>query len=134
MTSGLQKALRLILWLGLGIVLGIAVGLLIGWVVWPIEFSEADPTVLEDSYQHDYTVMIASAYSLDQDPNVARQRLHSLGIEDIDAWLLSVTVNHILTGADRTEIEHLVKLSTDFGLYSPAMDPYLTNDESGGGG
>jgi hypothetical protein len=134
MTSGWQKALRIVVWLGLGIILGIAVGLLIGWVVWPIEFSEADPTVLEDSYQHEYTVMIASAYSLNQDPNLARQRLQSLGKEDVDGWLLSVTVNHILAGADEMEIEHLVKLCTDFGLYSPAMDPYLIDGESGGGG
>ncbi len=124
---------RIVSWLGLGIILGIAVGLLIGWVVWPIEFTEADPTVLEDSYQHEYTVMIASAYALDQDPTMARQRLTSLGKEDMEGWLLSVTVNHILAGADETEIEHLVKLSTDFGLYSPAMDPYLVNNESGEG-
>ena len=134
MTSGWQKALRIVIWLGLGIILGIAVGLLIGWVVWPIEFTEADPTVLEDSYQHEYTVMIASAYALDQDLTKARQRLRSLGMEDVDGWLLSVTVNHILSGADETEIVHLVKLSTDFDLYSPAMDPYLVNGETGEGG
>ena len=134
MASGWQKVLRVVIWLGLGIILGAAVGLLLGWVVWPIEVTEADPTVLEDSYQVDYTVMIASAYALDQDPLIARQRLNTLGMEDMNGWLLSVTVDHILSGGDETEIRHLVKLATDLGLYSPAMDPYLIDVEAGEGG
>ncbi|MGD2050426.1 MAG: hypothetical protein PVH03_13065 [Chloroflexota bacterium] len=122
-----QRLLRIGLWLSLGVILGLASGLLLGWVVWPIEFTEADPTVLEETYQQDYTVMIATAYSLDQDLNEARQRLSRLGKQDSNAWLLSVTVDHILKQSDETEIRHLVQLANDLGLYSPAMDPYLAD-------
>lgn len=127
-----QRLLRVVLWLSLGVILGIASGLLLGWVVWPIEFTEADPTVLEESYQQDYTVMIATAYSLDEDLNGARQRLSKLGKQDPNAWLLSVTVNHILNQSDETEIRYLVQLASDLGLYSPAMDPYLTDSATNG--
>lgn len=122
-----QRLLRIVLWLSLGVILGLASGLLLGWVVWPIEFTEADPTVLEETYQQDYTVMIATAYSLDQDLNEARQKLSRLGKQDSNAWLLSVTVNHILSQSNETEIRYLVQLASDLGLYSPAMEPYLAD-------
>ena len=128
-----QRLLRIVLWLSLGVILGMAAGLLLGWVVWPIEFTEADPTVLEDSYQHDYTVMIATAYSLDGDLNGARQRLNSLGKQDANAWLLSVTVDHILNQANENEIRYLVRLASDLGLYSPAMEPFMTGATSNEG-
>jgi hypothetical protein len=113
------------LWLLLGLVLGIGLGLFLGWVAWPIEFSEADPTILEEDYQRDYALMIAAAYSLDQDLPTAQQRLNSLGRDDTGAWLLTVLIDQILVGGSEQEIRELVNLSSDLGLYSPAMEPYL---------
>lgn len=123
---------RLLILSGLGLVIGIAFGLLVGWVAWPLEFTEADPTILEESYQRDYTLMIASAYWLDDDLTLARQRLNSLGKEDAGQWLLAVTVDTILEQGDETQIRHLVKLAADLGLSSPAMDPYLPTPEPEG--
>ncbi len=134
MVAILREILRAVAWIGLGLLIGMGAGLLLGWVVWPLEFTEADPTILEDSYQHDYTVMIASAYALDGDINLARRRLGYLGMDDINAWLLSVTVDHILAGNDEVEIRHLVDLAGDMGLYSPAMDPYLPESGPAGEG
>jgi hypothetical protein len=112
-------------WIALGLLIGAVLGLVIGWVVWPLEYVEADPTVLEGSYFDDYVVMIASAYSLDEDLNLARRRLSSLGLEDLDSWYLSFTVDQILAGADEANIVFLVRLADDLGLYSPVMEPYL---------
>ena len=111
-----------------GVAAGIGLGLFLGWVAWPAEFTEADPTVLEESYQRDYALMTAAAYSLDEDLGDARRRIRSLGLEDGDAWLLAMTVDHILIGGNELEIRQLVRLSTDLGLYSPAMDPFLEDD------
>jgi hypothetical protein len=97
----------------------------LGWVVWPAEFEEADPTILEEQYQRDYTVMIASTYALDGDLAAARRRLNSLGKVDSNAWLLNQVVAHILENENETEIRQLVRLATDLGLSSPAMTPYL---------
>lgn len=125
---------RLAGFLGLGLLVGAAVGLLIGWVVWPIEFTEADPTVLEDGYQRDYTLMIATAYAGDGDLDLAQRRLRSLGKVDSEAWLLTVTVDHILQARAEPEIRFLVDLADDLGLYSPIMDPYLPAPNDGAGG
>ena len=120
-----QNLLRSLLWLALGLLVGVAFGLFLGWVAWPAEFSETDPTFLDESYQRDYALMIASAYSLDGDLSTAQRRLRSLGLEDSTGWLLLVTVDHILNSGDQMGSRHLVGLSSDLGLYSPAMDPYL---------
>lgn len=117
--------------LGVGLLVGVGLGLLLGWVVWPAEFEEADPTILQELYQRDYTVMIASTYAVDGDLGAARQRLNSLGKADSNAWLLDQVVAHILENENETEIRQLVRLAADLGLSSPAMTPYLPLGEGG---
>ena len=130
MSGRSRGVLRIILWLAVGALIGVAFGSLVGWVIWPIEFTEADPTVLEESYKRDYTIMIATAYELDGDLNLAQRRLASLGTGDAEGWLLTVTVDHILSDGQDFEIRQLVRLADDLGLHSPLMAPYL--DELGG--
>ncbi|MGW8319667.1 MAG: hypothetical protein ACWGPS_10505, partial [Candidatus Promineifilaceae bacterium] len=81
--------------------------------------------ILEEDYQRDYALMIAAAYSLDQDLPAAQQRLDRLGRADTEEWLLTVLIDKILAGGSQQEIRELVKLSSALGLYSPAMEPYL---------
>jgi len=126
MSGTLRGVLRVLLWLVIGAAIGVIAGFLVGWVVWPIEFTEADPTVLEDSYKRDYTIMIAAAYDLDGDMIQARRRLASLGMADSEEWLMTVTVDHILGQGDEGEIRQLVHLAGDMGLDSPLMAPYMT--------
>ncbi|MFN2221656.1 MAG: hypothetical protein PVH65_10825 [Chloroflexota bacterium] len=133
MSGKRRSLLRTALWLAAGVALGVTAGFLVGWVIWPIEFTEADPTVLEESYQRDYTVMIAAAYDLDGDLVAARRRLASLGKDDADGWLLTVTVDHILGQEDDGEIRQLVRLATDLGLDSPLMAPYMPGLDSEAG-
>ncbi len=126
---------RVILWIGLGLVVGISAGLYLGWVVWPPEFTNTDPSILRDDYQREYALMIAQAYALDGDLDGARRRLSSLGEPEPDRWLLSLTVDTILSGRDeQREIRPLVRLAADLGLSSPAMAPYLDGAGQGATG
>jgi hypothetical protein len=120
----LPNRVRLILAILLGLLAGAGLGLYLGWVAWPTEFTQADPVILEDKYRRDYALMIATAYALDGDLATARRRLANLDEQDGNAWLLTVTVDAILAQADVADIERLVQLSTDLGLYSPVMAPY----------
>jgi hypothetical protein len=113
------------MWLAAGLALGAGLGLFLGWVAWPIQFTNADPTVLEEGYQRDYTLMIAGAFALDGDLGRARQRLASLGKPDDEEWLVQVTVEHIVGRQEVTEIGHLVRLAAALGWQTPIMDPYL---------
>lgn len=122
----MYKWVRAILWIALGLALGISLGLYLGWVAWPTEFVDADPSILREDYQQDYMLMIAHAYALDGDLSAAQRRLASLGDEEPDRRLLTMTVDAILSGRDEQRIIlPLVALSRDLGLNSPAMAPYL---------
>jgi hypothetical protein len=129
----LRLLFRTFAWLGSGVILGLGLGLFLGWVAWPTEFTEADPTVLEDSFQRDYALMIAAAYWQDQDLGLARRRLGSLGKEDVQAWFLSVTVDHILEDRDPEGSRFLARLAADMDLSSPVMQPFLATESTGGG-
>lgn len=122
----MRNWLRSLIWIALGLALGVALGLYLGWVAWPTEFTDASPAILQESHRREYTLMVAHAYVLDGDLDAARRRLHALDPEAPDNWLLSLTVDAILSGHDeKTEILPLVTLAHDLGLESPAMAPYL---------
>ena len=122
----MRNWVRAVIWIGLGLIVGASLGLYLGWVAWPTEIVDADPTILREDYRRDYTLMIAHAYALDGDLTAAQRRIYSLGGEDPARWLLTLTVDAILSGRDEeTVIMPLVGLSRDLGLNSPAMAPYL---------
>ena len=120
--------LRAIGWLTAGLLVGVGVGLLIGWVLSPTQLTEADPTVLQESYQQDYALMIAANYALDSDLVGARRRLFQLGLPDMEGWLLDLTVAVILSGTAEQDAIYLVNLCRDLDIYSPVMEPYLTDE------
>jgi hypothetical protein len=109
----------------LGFVLGAALGLYLGWIVWPIEFTNADPTLLSDQTKYDYALMVATTYQQDGDLAAARWRLATLGSEDVNAWYLGVTIDAILLGKDEADVRRMVAMANDMGLQSAALQPYL---------
>ena len=121
--------LRIVVFLGLGLLLGTGVGLYVGWIAWPTEYTEADLTILADEYRYDYTVMVASNYAIDRDLSAAQQRLNVLGMPDSNAWLLEVAGQAILQGAAEDDIRHLALLANDLGLQAPALAPYLPGSD-----
>ena len=118
---------RRLLILLLGLVLGVGLGLFLGWVAWPTQYEDADPTLLAEAYRHDYVVMVAAAYRADGDIQTASQRLRAAWLDSPDPLrdYLAFTVEAILDNGLEQDLRHLVRLATDLGLSSPAMEPYL---------
>jgi hypothetical protein len=112
---------------GIGLVIGISLGLFLGWYAWPIEFTDANPSVLVEEYKQDYVLMIAADYALTGDLDAARQKVASLGSGSED-FIFSFTLDQILQSSNPTEIRQLAELANDLGIYSPAMDPYLDGE------
>ena len=108
----------------LGLAIGIGLGLAVGWVFWPTEFTDANPTVLEDRYRRDYVQLIADSYALDNNLAAAQQHINDLG-EDGPQYVLQVLIEMILRQDDEAAIRRLARLANDIGQYTPAMAPYL---------
>lgn len=121
--------LRPLLIIVFGLALGIGLGLYLGWEAWPTEFTDANPSVLQEAYRHDYVRLIAAAYTADDNLPAAQKRVADLGADGRDV-VLAVTLDTILQGGDEAEIRQLVRLAADLGLSSPAMTPYLSETES----
>ena len=120
--------LRPVIFILFGLIVGVGLGLYVGWVAWPTEFSDATPTLLEDTYRQDYALMIAVAYDQDGNLPLAQQRINSLGPNG-EQLLLDMAVEMILQAQDETEIRQVVRLASALDLYSPAMEPYLPSGE-----
>ena len=120
--------LRALVYTGVGLVVGIGLGLYLGWVAWPAEFTNANPSVLQTTHRRDYVLMIADAYAVDGDLAAAQERVASLG-EDGQEFLMATLLDMILRGEQEGDTRRLARLADDLGLYSPAMEPYLTLPE-----
>lgn len=60
-------------------IIGIALGLVYGWIIDPIQYTDITPDALRIDYRTDYVLMVAEAYSAEQDPALAAKRLAVLG-------------------------------------------------------
>lgn len=126
----IRRWLRNVGWVAVGLAAGLGLGLFLGWNVWPTEYTDAVPAIMRREYRQDYARMIAAAYAVDGDLAAARQQLGGLGEDGADL-LFSVTLDAILLGEDELEIRQLARLAADLGFDSPALRPYLgQNDDA----
>lgn len=63
-------------------ILGIALGLAYGWLVSPVEYTNVTPELLRSDFRTDYVLMVAEAYQVEQDPELASLKLAKLGPEE----------------------------------------------------
>jgi len=116
---------RNLIFLLLGLAIGSGLGLTLGWLVWPTEFTDANPSVLQDAYRNDYVQMIADAYALDNDLPAAQAQLDEFG-SNSNTILLETITDKVLADANEADIRRLVRLASDLGLSSPVMAPFLS--------
>ena len=120
-----RRWLRVVGFVFTGLLVGAGLGLYLGWVAWPTEFTDANPAILQGSYQQDYIVMVATAYAVDGDLDAARTRINGLGETGSDT-LFALTLDTIIQQPDeKQKIRYLVHLANDLGLRSPAIEPFL---------
>ncbi|GAB4420847.1 MAG: hypothetical protein Kow002_09450 [Anaerolineales bacterium] len=62
-------------------VTGIALGLSYGWLISPVEYIDVTPELLRADFRTDYVLMVAEAYRVEQDPELASRKLAILGSE-----------------------------------------------------
>jgi hypothetical protein len=118
--------LRIQHWLSIvpGLAIGLAIGLFITWVVWPVEYYDTDPVDLRPEHKEDYVVMIAVAYTQDDDPELAAIRLQKLGFEDARQKVLSLFQTYSEAGYEQ-ESHSLARLAYGIGVEDVALLPYI---------
>ena len=124
-----MSRLRIPLFLLIGLAMGVALGLYLGWELFPTEYVDATPAYLAEGHKREYARMIASAYAVEGDLNLARERLATLGDDNIEI-LTAVTLDAILQQQNETDIRQLVNLAHALNINSPAMAPYLPGPSS----
>lgn len=100
---------RLRFWIGL--VLGLSAGLLYGWVLHPAQAADSGPGSLRQDYRTDYVLMVAEAYSGEDDLPHALQRLNALGSESPSAYVDSAIAYASDQGFDAADLELLSRLA-----------------------
>ncbi|MBI3760377.1 MAG: hypothetical protein HY260_00745 [Chloroflexi bacterium] len=111
--------------LALGGIIGLGLGLYYGWVVSPPERVSSGPTALRQDYKDDYVLMIAEAYSVDDDLAQAKSRLAALGLKDPGPPVAALAERLINAGQDNADIRRLAALAAALGHTTPAIAPYL---------
>src|SRR3989304_5358378 len=59
----------------IGLVLGVATGLIYGWIISPVEYINTAPDSLRADYRTDYVLMVAQAYAVEDDLELAPKRM-----------------------------------------------------------
>jgi hypothetical protein len=83
-TSGMRRWLFFLL----AIAIGAVIGIFYGWRINPVEYSDTVPDKLRQDYKTDYVLMVAEAFSKDQDMALAVERLTFLGGKSPDGVVI----------------------------------------------
>jgi hypothetical protein len=109
----------------LGLTAGVGLGLLIGWVIAPVKYVDTDISDLSVEHKEEYTLLVASAYSLDGDLDKAQARLEKLGVPNLRVWVDPLVERYIDEGMDEADIRALADLAHALGSNDPKMVAYL---------
>jgi hypothetical protein len=66
-------------WAVVGVVAGLALGLLYAWVISPVEWKDASPSLLSEPYRQEWMRMAIDSYAANRDADLALTRYQALG-------------------------------------------------------
>jgi hypothetical protein len=107
-----------------GVVVGLALGFGIGWGLWPRE-SAPSPAKLRWDYQENYVIMVATAYEVEGDLNLAQERLALLDPQNPAAPVVRLGERLVAAGASVEDIGRLARLAWALDAITPPLVPYL---------
>ncbi len=66
-------------WAVAGLIAGLALGLLYAWVISPVEWKDASPSLLSEPYRQEWMRMAINSYAANRDADLALTRYQALG-------------------------------------------------------
>ena len=108
-----------------GLLVGIAASLYYAWEIAPVEYVDSSPQALRSGYAHDYLLLIAQTYGVEEDIGRAHVRLGTLVLEDQAKFVAARAEEMIVAGFNTADIRAMVVLAQALGDTKPLMEPYL---------
>jgi len=121
------QARRRIVQVFVGLAVGLALGFAIGWGLWPVQYTNTKPAVLRQDYRDDYVLMIAAAYEVEGDLQLARERLALLDPQEPAKPVVELAERLIESNGNTEEIARLARLAWALRAVTPELVPYLEN-------
>ena len=125
----------------IALVLGLVLGLAVGWWLWPVQWTNADPSDLRARHQDTYLQMVADSFALNGNSELARARLTDLkkpGQQDADLTAIIMAAAQARLQAGKVEDSgRLTRLVTALNLppataaEPPPVQPATTASRSG---
>jgi hypothetical protein len=119
--------LRAILAGVVGLVVGCIVGwMVLGWMLFPVTWTNADPWDLRPEQKEAYVSLVADSYSVNSDPDLARQRMEGFGNEEISDLLAQLIEEREKAGdtEGKRRIQYLgTVLDTTPSVATPSPEP-----------
>lgn len=114
-----------ILPLVLALLAGFGLGLAYSWLLAPVTYVDANPSLLRADFKDQYRAAIAAAYAANQDLTRARARLSLLGDADPVAELSAQAQRMLAAGESFEAVRPLAQLATDLqqGFVSEPFTP-----------
>jgi hypothetical protein len=109
----------------LAVVAGVGLGLFIGWYVWPVTYTEAQPSRLRQDWKDEAIWMAAQAFAYDRDLEAAQSRLRPLGVADLGRLVLDRAERAIEQNWPAAQISYVARLAAALGARSDRVDPFL---------
>ncbi|MGD2158165.1 MAG: hypothetical protein PVG32_14910 [Anaerolineales bacterium] len=105
------------------LIIGIALGLVYAWVVNPVEYTDTTLDNLRQDYKTDYALMVAEAYQVEGDLDVAVSRLMLLGGKTPQESLRqAILFASRLEGYPLADLSLLRALSQDVQSHNPTLE------------
>ena len=104
------------------IALGAALGMLYGWVINPVKYVDTAPDSLRQDYKTDYVLMIAEAYQVEKDMNLAVRRLALLGSDPPETIIRESIQFAVDIHYNETDVAKMRALSDALQNWDPGLE------------
>jgi hypothetical protein len=109
----------------IGTIAGLVLGVLVGWQFWPVSYTNTTPDVLRQDYRDDYVLMVATAYTVNEDLSDARRRLQLVDPQEPGELVIDMAERMIDSNGNPEDITRLARLAQALGQTSSPLMPYL---------